>query len=386
MRVLNLVWGFGIGGVGKCFLVYSQLGAVEPLLEIRSVCIYPSDSCDNLEVLRERGIDVLQTRSRLDFSWIRRLGAIMREWKPDAVFTHGFNGPVAALAAFGWCGVKVPLLCSYHSAYIPMSALRKPLAPIFNGVMYWVYANVANGVLGVSRFTVEELRRCGIPDAKLAFVYNGIADVPPDLSGPADFPLPKPHTVTFAAVSRLDEAKGVAYLIEAVARARESAPNVRLVILGDGPELPRLKEQVSRLELGAAVAFLGARSDVANCLSCVDAYCLPSLSETFSISLVEAMRAGKPSIASAVGGVLEVATESEALLVPPRDVGALANAIAKLARDGGLRERMGRSARRRYLDNFTEEKMMAGVAKWLLGRRASAPRSGEREEGRRAAS
>ncbi len=294
------------------------------------------------------------------------MGAIMVEWRPDLVFTHGFNGPVAALVA-EWCnGVKIPLACSYHSDYIPMSALRKPLAPVFNWAMYWIYKRVAKGVLGVSRYTVEELKEGGVPGEKMDFVYNGIADVPAGISGPEDFPLPKPQTVTFASVSRLDVAKGVNYLIEAVALAYEHTHHVRLVVIGDGPELPRLKEQARKMGLCEVVKFLGARNDVAKCLSGVDVYCLPSLSETFSISLVEAMRAGKPSIASAVGGVLEVATESEAILVPPRDVGALVKAIEKLAQDGNLRERMGRSARKRYLDSFTEERMMIGVSKWLV--------------------
>ena len=94
MKVLNVIWAFGTGGIGKLFLTYAALGEYDLELQISSVCIDLQNCEYDRKPLTEAGIRVIAIKNRKDMSWVKRLGGIAREVKPDVVFCHGFNGPV----------------------------------------------------------------------------------------------------------------------------------------------------------------------------------------------------------------------------------------------------------------------------------------------------
>jgi glycosyltransferase involved in cell wall biosynthesis len=119
-----------------------------------------------------------------------------------------------------------------------------------------------------------------------------------------------------------------------------------------------LQEAATRLGLEHEVQFLGFVSDMPAFLNQVDIVVLPSLWEGFGVSVLEAMAAGKAVIASRVGGLTELVSDTvTGLLVPPRDVDGLANAIAQLAGDRNLLQEMGRRGKERLQANFTVEHM-----------------------------
>jgi glycosyltransferase involved in cell wall biosynthesis len=137
--------------------------------------------------------------------------------------------------------------------------------------------------------------------------------------------------------------------------------------VGDGVEAENLRSQAERLCLMDLVSFVGYQPNVSAWLETFDVFCLPSLSETLSLSLIEASRAGVAIVASRAGGIVEVVRdEQEALLVPPADEQALAQAIIRLAKDGVLRQALGVNARRRFEAEFTEARMRRQIADWLL--------------------
>jgi glycosyltransferase involved in cell wall biosynthesis len=124
---------------------------------------------------------------------------------------------------------------------------------------------------------------------------------------------------------------------------------------------------VATPHLDEQVRFTGYLPDVESRLASWDVFVLPSLSEAHSLSLLEAMRAGKAILASNVGGTPESVRDGvEAILVPPADAAALAHGLAVLAGNRPLRERLAAGARRRFETNFTDDAMKRGLADWLL--------------------
>jgi glycosyltransferase involved in cell wall biosynthesis len=153
----------------------------------------------------------------------------------------------------------------------------------------------------------------------------------------------RPRLVT---VGRLKAPKDFATLVRAFAALPSNS--FEALIVGDGPERPVVEAEVERLGLGRAVRLLGERQDVPALLAGSDVFVLSSASEGLPLSVEEAMAAGLPVVASAVGGVPEVVVEGETgFLVPPGDVDRLAAALGRLLADPSLRRRMGASGRAR---------------------------------------
>src|SRR6185295_3124444 len=147
-------------------------------------------------------------------------------------------------------------------------------------------------------------------------------------------------------VARLDPVKDLGTLIEAASEVSAVAPIVILVV-GDGPERARLESLAATRGLASRVRFLGHRDDARRCLAACDAYVNCSVSEGVSLTILEAMAASLPIVATAVGGTPEVIDASCGLLVQSRDRRALASAMIELAQRPNLRTKLGAAARQR---------------------------------------
>lgn len=150
-----------------------------------------------------------------------------------------------------------------------------------------------------------------------------------------------PSIVTIA---RQYRRKNTAVLVRAMEKVRAAVPGVRLRIIGDGPEVPRLKDLIAKLKLGDAVTLVGSVrgvEDIRRELWNADVFCLPSRQEGFGIVFLEAMASGLPIVAARCAAVPETAPHGEvSLLVDPDDVEGLATALIRLLRDEDLRLRL----------------------------------------------
>ena len=154
------------------------------------------------------------------------------------------------------------------------------------------------------------------------------------------------------AVGRLREPKDFTTLVRAAARLEPGA--VAVQIAGDGPDRPALEAEIARLAAGDRVELLGERADVPELLAAADVFVLPSLSEGMPISVLEAMAAGLPVVASDVGGVGELVRDGETgALVGAGDPAALADALARLASSLAAPARQGKAGRRRVETDFS---------------------------------
>jgi glycosyltransferase involved in cell wall biosynthesis len=169
---------------------------------------------------------------------------------------------------------------------------------------------------------------------------------------PIDVPL-------VGSVGRLHPQKDFATLLAAIAQVRKRIPTVRLLLVGDGELRDELESQSRSLGLSEIVTFAGSRTDVPEILAAVDVFTLSSLWEGMSNAALEAMAAGLPVVATAVGGTPEVVVdEVTGLLVPPHDPTSLAGALTTLLREPALRRRMGQAGRERVQEQFSVERMV----------------------------
>ncbi len=164
-------------------------------------------------------------------------------------------------------------------------------------------------------------------------------------------------------IARLDALKDHATAVRTFQRVWRHDAHARLVIVGEGPERPTIEQHVRRLGLTAVVRLLGVRSDVPRLLAGADVCLLTSVSEGIPLTLIEAMAAALPVVATRVGGVAEVVEhEVTGLLAPAGDDVALAAHLVRLANDPTLRSQMGRSGRERAAARFSEDAMLRRYA------------------------
>jgi len=278
-----------------------------------------------------------------DLRALRQLRSLLKSLQPDLVSTHSSKaGIVGRLAARS---VGLPVIFTAHGwAYT--TGVPAPQATIY-GWLERLAAPFALKIITVSNFDRELAMARGVASAdKLITIHNGMPDIP--LEQRAD---PSRLPVRLAMIARFEPQKDHVTLLQALAGLRHEAWHLDLI--GDGPLLPQARELSRRLGLDERVQFWGQRMDVAARLADSQVALLITKWEGFPRSILEAMRAGLPVIASAVGGVAESVRDGDTgFTVPREDVGALQERLLKLLANPDLRCRMGRRARERYEQEF----------------------------------
>jgi glycosyltransferase involved in cell wall biosynthesis len=162
--------------------------------------------------------------------------------------------------------------------------------------------------------------------------------------------------VTFGFASRMEYGKGPLSLLEAFAQVRRRLPGVSLRMAGDGPQRAEAAAYAKAVALDGDCSWVGTYAGAAQrstFMRSIDVFILPSLAEGTPNCIIEAMAHGLPVIATAVGGIPEIVSPEMAILVPPRDAAALAEAMAELASNPERRAAMARAARERYQAFFS---------------------------------
>lgn len=284
---------------------------------------------------------------------LARLTRFIKRKKFDVVqtwiFAANVYGRVAAHAA------KVPVVVTAEMAVDDWKgkthrAIDRRLAP-------WT-----DRLVGNSNAVVDYYREVGVPEDRLAMIYSGIAnEEPPDVDPAAiraEFGFgPNDPLVLFA--GRLAPQKAVDDLLTALDVLQHVEPNLRTLIVGDGPLRDRLRAMSHAFQLDDRVKFLGHRNDVPRLLAAADMLVLPSLYEGLPNVVLEAMRFRKPVIATDAPGTTELVVDGvTGLLVPRQLPTALAKAIRDLARDPARRQTLGEAGRARVEAEFTIHQMI----------------------------
>jgi glycosyltransferase involved in cell wall biosynthesis len=203
----------------------------------------------------------------------------------------------------------------------------------------------------------QRLLESGVPAEKIKTIANGI-DVQAFEHGQ---PLPALSVTggkVVGTVARLDLQKGFEYLLRAVRELCNSFYGLKVVIVGEGPDRKAIEGMVQEYGLQSNVVLAGQQSDMPGVYAAMDIFVLPSLNEGLPMTILEAMAASKPVVATRVGAIPKVINDGEnGLLVDPRDTDGLRNAIASLLADPGKCRRMGEKAHEWVSRNYTSEAM-----------------------------
>jgi glycosyltransferase involved in cell wall biosynthesis len=305
--------------------------------------------------LKDAGIPVnaIGKRLKVDPFALGRLVRLMKSKQFDVVqtwiFAANVYGRIAAQRA------KVPVVVTAEMA-VDLWKGKAQLA-IDRRLAAWT-----DRVVGNSDAVVDFYRKAGIPPDRLAMIPSGIADEEPPVVDPAavraEFGFPSDAPLAIFA-GRLAEQKAVDDLIRACDLLQHVEPNLRTLIVGDGPLRDRLRMLSNSFTLDDRVKFLGHRDDVPRLLAASDILVLPSLYEGLPNVVLEAMRFRKPVVATRAPGTTEVVVDGiTGRLVPLHDPPALARAIRDLARDPEGSRRLGEAGRARVEAEFRASKMV----------------------------
>lgn len=218
-------------------------------------------------------------------------------------------------------------------------------------------------IITVSSALKDDLvRNFKIPEAKIVPIYNGI-DIEQYLKTQNKYIAKKqyginPDKPVIGTIARMAPQKGLEYLIKATPEICEER-DVEIVIAGDGPEMPFLKDLSKSLGMDKNILFTGYIDNIPDFLSCLDIFVVPSIAEGLSITTIEAMTAGLPVVASNTGGLPELVRHGETgLLVEPRNPKSIADAVLKLLDDPDKREKMGYLGRNHAAVQFSTKTMI----------------------------
>ncbi len=304
-------------------------------------------------------------RSGNDLGAIRRLAAALRKQQVDIVQSHNWGTLVEAVIA------RKLSRTPFH-----VHAERGTVLGMVEGrgLRHWLraramamsLANVDRVVSNSRTVAARVQQRCGFRQQQIVIIPNGVPDLEIEnrcevrRQVRADLNV-DPDSVLIGSVGRLVDVKGFDLAISAFAETLAQHPSAHLLIVGGGPDHEKLSAIASKQAIADRVHLVGQRDDVGNWLAAMDVYFNSSRSEGMSQSIIEAMAAGLPIVATDVGDSADVIgapdTEAAGIIVPAGDSNQLADAFSRLAADPTRRQNYGSQSHRRHRERFSQQQL-----------------------------
>jgi sugar transferase (PEP-CTERM/EpsH1 system associated) len=357
-RIVHLITELSTGGAQTALLRLLR-GLDQQRYQSLVLCLFNGDGRVAQEI-RKLDIPVIDlgmpSKWRADALW--RLYRALRQAHPDILHTWLFHANLSG-RILGRLAGPIRIVCSERTM-----GMESWLRMRFNQLS----APLADRIICVSpqvRDFAE--KKIHLPPARLVTIPNGLdlaeySNLPSQSQARQLFGLPQ-EGILIGSVARLDPIKGVdqlleafAFLLKTPALQQSLASEIHLAIAGDGPERQALQAQANQLALGQKIHFLGERRQIPEFLAGLDLFILASRHEGMPNVLLEAMAAGLPVVATAVGGTPDVViTEETGLLVPVDQPKMLADAAARLLTDAALIASFGKAGRARVKAHFSIE-------------------------------
>jgi len=287
---------------------------------------------------------------------IPQLVSKLRALRPHVMHAHLTDPLSCRFALIAAALARVPAVVATLHLFMDVTSARA------RRLQHRVVSATVDRYLAVSNHVASQLQeRLQVPACKVRVVHNAIAverfgDLPDEglrreLTGDTQ------RSIVLT-VARLDTQKGHRYLLEAAVGLTEAV----FVFAGDGVERAALEAQARELGVASRIRFLGQRDDIARLLASADVFVLPSLYEGLPITVLEAMAAGTPVVATAVDGTAEAVVDgATGILVPPAHSAALSTAIRSVLTDRDLAARFSAAGRARVVRGFSRPAMIKGV-------------------------
>ncbi|MGI6686606.1 MAG: glycosyltransferase family 4 protein [Bacillota bacterium] len=298
-----------------------------------------------------------------DMHSVFKLIELVKEKEIHLIHTHGMKAGLVGRIAASFCKRHaLPyLLSTVHNSiyqYQMPEYRRQMIAKVQQCLSY-----KTDKFITVSQALKKEIMLWeGVPEDKIQVIYNGINT---EFFNKKTTPYDKirlglnPVFPVVGTVARLAPQKGIKHFIQAAFQVSQVVDQVQFLVVGDGPLRRELEHQASKIGLRDKIIFTGHYQNISEIYPLIDVFVMPSLSEGLSISLIEAMAAKRPIVASATGGIPELIVHREfGLLVPPGNQQALAQGILELLKRPKWSEKLAEAAGQRARSQFTIEKMV----------------------------
>jgi glycosyltransferase involved in cell wall biosynthesis len=356
LRLLAIIEARTLTGPAKNLLEFARRAKAHGVETLIATFTRGDDYNFFVETARRDEIAVftIGESGRFDRTLVPALVELVSVAQPDVIQTHAVKSHF--LARLAGLPQRAPWVAFHHGYTWPDLRAR-----MYNHLDRWSL-RAAVKVLTVSGPFQRQLQACGVPAERIEIVHNAVRpDWAQEARSPenaaalrAEMNIPPSRDVVLV-VGRLSREKDHRALLDAVSRLRWRF-SLHLVIVGEGPERPRIEERIAKLGLAGNVTLTGQRSSAEPYYGIANLAVLSSRSEGSPNALLEAMAAGVPVVATAVGGVPEIATHGEtALLVKPGDARALADSMARLLEDRQLGSDLAARARQLVRERYAPE-------------------------------
>ena len=372
LRLLQVVLSLTLGGTEK--MVYDIVRHVDKSRIQPVICCLDEPGVLG-DKLHKEGYPVYALNRKPGFNW-EIAGQILRLVDKESIdivnaqqYTPFVYAALARLHRMITGGGRFPrIVFTEHGINYPYK--RKIKRYLLNPALFML----ADEITTISKFTKSILVKYeNYPASRMKVIYNGIAidhfSKNIDVARKKESIGLQNDSKVIGIVARLDPVKNHPMLLSAFRAVLSLIHNAYLVVVGDGPENARLHSLAEEFNISKNTVFLGARTDISELIKTFDVFALPSLSEGMSITLIEAMAAGVPVVASSVGGNPEVVQDGlTGYLVPCTSEQELTLRLIECLENGELRTRMGTAAHERARNFFTIEKMVDAYTTLYLKR------------------
>ena len=298
-----------------------------------------------------------------------RLARLIRRERPDILHTHTAKAGTVGRAAAVLAGRHAPPIVVHTFHGHVLRGYFGPLRTRFFRLLERWLARRTTALIAVSPQVRDDLVALGVAPAERFVVIRLGIELDERVAGERNGRVESrrylgidPERFAVGWIGRMTAVKRTDDILVAFKRLRDEGVDAVLCLVGDGPDRPHLERRAHELGVIRDTLFLGYQEDVAPFYAAFDALVLPSSNEGTPVSAIEALAAGRPVVATRVGGVPDVVQEGEdGFLVEPGATDELADRLAELARDSELRERMGRAGRQRVLPRYAVERLVDDV-------------------------
>jgi glycosyltransferase involved in cell wall biosynthesis len=288
-------------------------------------------------------------KGRADWRAVQQINEIIQEDEINVVHTHGYKADLYGYAAARSSGK--PIVATCHNWLGGTAALG-----IYNRLDRMVLKRF-KGIAAVSESVREQLIASGIGESRIKLIANGV-DVRAFERPAARLGAGAEEGRVVGMVARLDLQKGFEYLLTAARELCREFNDLKIVVSGEGPDRGAIEKMIAEFGLQHNVVLAGQESDMPAVYAAMDIFVLPSLSEGLPMTVLEAMAASRPVVATRVGAIPSVVRDGESgLLVAPGDAAGLKDALARLLSDRELCSRLGVNAHDWVSRNYTSDTM-----------------------------
>ena len=360
INILHIYQNSKIGGVQQQLLSLLKAYSRERFNPI-FCCLGPKEEIGKeIEETKIEFIPLNKLRyNRFSLGIVLELYRLMKKKQIHVVRTHRYRSNLYGRLAAFLAGVPV-IIASVHDNY---RTDKRPKRRIMNRIL----SKITDKIVAVSEDVKEDIIRYdSINPSKIDVIPNGIdverfnpekntTDIRKEFSLEDD-------DIVIGFIGRIVPAKGLEYLLNALPYLKEEFKSIKLLIVGEGSLVEKLKESAKKNNIFDNILFTGRRRDIPEILASINIFVMPSIAEGLPNALLEAMAMGKPIVTTEVGGIPEIVKNGfNGLLVPPRDTLSLSKAIKELISNDRLAAKLGQAARDLVHDNLS---IKAIAQKW----------------------